>query len=265
MVQLMSEPAAGKYVRVLAGNPSCEDESLKGWLQGGFFPSKNFWCLLGREKGSTMFAARSQIRLMSERFISQALILVVSLCLWCPQAMAAENPEEVIKTGTEQILKLVKQYPEDTRARREKIQAVIDGYFDFEAMARLAVGPRWRNLSAENQQEFTREFSRLLFNTYIGDIEEYAGQEISYKTRSIYQGYVVVEVLVREQGGTVSLDYNLHLRDGNWKVYDVDVQGMSLIVNYRDQFDPILANGSFDDLSRKLRREIAHICASNRC
>jgi phospholipid transport system substrate-binding protein len=117
----------------------------------------------------------------------------------------------------------------------------------------------------EKQQEFTQEFRKLLFSTYIGDIEKYAREKITYHQRSIHQGYVVVEMVVMDQSGPISLDYYLHLRDGNWKVYDVAVAGQSLVINYRNQFDSILANGSFDQLSMKVKQEVAQKCASNRC
>ncbi len=216
-----------------------------------------------------MFAARSQIGSMNKRSISKTFILVIGLCLWGSYAIAAEDPQTVIKTGTDQVLKILKQYPQDTRARREKIQALVNGYFDFEAIARLAVGPRWKSLLPEQQQEFTREFSKLLFNkyitAYIGDIEKHADQKITYNHKPLYQDYVVVEALVSDPGGTVTLDYYLHLRAGNWKVYDVAVQGMSLVANYRNEFDSLLANGSFDHLLQILRQRIAQLCGSNRC
>jgi len=212
-----------------------------------------------------MFVARSQIGLMRKRFISETLLLVVCLCLWGSRAIAAENPQAVVQTGTDQVLEILKQYPQDTKARREKIRAVVDGYFDFESVARLAVGPRWKSLPPEKQQEFAQEFSKLLFNTYIGGIEKYAKQKTTYKHRQIYEGYVVVEALARDQGGSISLDYYLHFKDGKWKVYDVGVEGTSLVVNYRDQFDSILANGSFDDLSTMLRKQIVRMCGSDRC
>lgn len=212
-----------------------------------------------------MFVARSQIGLVSKRFISKTLILAVCLCLWGSQAMAAEDPQAVVQTGTDQIIKILNQYPQDTPARREKIQAVVDGYFDFAAISRLAVGRRWNSLPPEKQQEFTQEFSKLLFNTYIGDIEKYARQNITYKHKQIYQGYVVVDATVRDQGGPVSLNYYLHLKDGKWKAYDIAVAGMSLAANYRNQFDPILTNGSFDDLSAMLKQKTAQVCGSGRC
>ena len=212
-----------------------------------------------------MFVAHSKIGLTSKRFISKTLILVVCLCWWGSQAIAAENPQAVVQTGTDQVVKILTQYPQDTRARREQIQEAVDGYFDFEAIARLAVGPRWQSLPPEKQQEFTRDFSKLLFNTHIGDLEKYAKQMLTYNHRTINPDYVVVEALVREQSGPVFLAYYLHLKDGNWKVYDIAVERVSLVANYRSQFQSILANSSFDHLSMILKQKIAKICGSDRC
>src|SRR5208337_3980406 len=147
-----------------------------------------------------LFVARSQIESMSKHFIYRVLILVVCLCLWVPQAIAAGNPQAVVQTGMDQVLKILTQYPQDTRARREQIQTVVDGYFDFDAIARLAVGPQWKSLPPEKQQEFTMEFRKLLFNTYLGDIEKYAKQELTYNHRTVNQGYIVVDTLVRDKG-----------------------------------------------------------------
>ena len=212
-----------------------------------------------------LFIASSQIRLMRKRFISKTLILVVFLCLCGSLSIAAETPQAVVQTGMDQVLKILTQYPQDTRTRREQIQAAVDGYFDFEAIARLAVGRQWKRQPPEKQQEFTLEFTKLLFNTYIGDITKYAKQKSTYNHRAINQDYVVVEALVRDQSGPVSLDYYLHLKDGNWKVYDIAIDGMSLLANYRSQFDSILANSSFEHLSMILRQKIAQICGSDRC
>jgi len=212
-----------------------------------------------------MFAVRLQIGLMSKRLILEMLTLAVCFCLWGSPALAAENPQTVIQTGTDQILKILEQYPEDVRARRQQIEAVVEKYVDFEAITRLAIGRRWNNLPQEKQMEFTREFSALLFNTYIGDLEKYAKENITYTNRSVGQGYVVVKVLIKDLNGPISLDYFLHLRDGEWKVYDVGVAGRSLVMNYRNQFDSILANGSFDDLLMMLKRRLAQLCGSNSC
>ena len=208
-----------------------------------------------------MYLARSQIGSMSKRLISEMLILAVCLCLWGLPARAAENPQAAIQTGMEQVLKILQQYPQDNRARREQIRAVVDGYFDFEAISRLALGPRWNTLPPEKQQEFTKEFTKLVFNTYVGDLEKYARHDITYRSRELYKGYVVVEA----NAGGQTVSFYLHLKNEKWMVYDVGVGGMSLVTNYRDQFDPILANGSFDRLSVILKQKIDQVCALGRC
>ena len=208
-----------------------------------------------------MFSARSQIELMSKHLISRTLILVVCICLWGSQAIAAENPLDVVKTGTNQVLKILKEYPQDTQARREKIRAVVDKYLDFDGVSRLALGPQWNNQPPEKQQEFSRDFSRLLFSKYIENIENYADQKITYSQRQIGPQHVVVEAVV----GGQAIDYALHLKNGNWTVYDVSVQGLSLVINYRSEFDAMLANGSFENLLMVLKQKVAQRCGSNRC
>lgn len=200
-----------------------------------------------------------------KHLISKALIVVIGLSFWIPRAVAFENPQAVVRAGTDQVLQILREYPQDTEARRAKVREAVNGYFDFNAISRLAVGPQWRSLSPEQRQEFTSEFTKLLFNTYIGDIERYATRKITYSNRSISPDYVVVTARVQEQNGPVTLDYYMHLRDGNWKVYDVAAEGISLVSNYRDQFNSVLANGSFNDLSMMLRQKVAEVCGTNRC
>ena len=202
---------------------------------------------------------------MSKHLISKMLILVVCICLWGSQATAAENPQDVVKTGTDQVLQILKEYPQDTQTRREQVRAVVDKYFDFKGVSKLALGPPWNKQPPEKQQEFARDFSKLLFSRYIGDIEKYANQKITYSQKQIAPGYAVVEARVSDQAGPVSLDYALHLKNGNWSVYDVSVQGISLVVNYRSQFDSMLANGSFDNLLMKLKQKVAQVCGTKAC
>ena len=132
-----------------------------------------------------MTSAHSQIGLMSKHLISKMLILVVCICLWGSQAIAAENPLDVVKTGTDQVIKILKEYPQDTQARREKIRAVVDKYFDYDGVSRLALGPQWNNQPPEKQQQFSRDFSKLLFGKYIDSIEKYTNQKITYSQRQV--------------------------------------------------------------------------------
>jgi len=201
-----------------------------------------------------MIAARLQIGWVSRGTIFKTLISALCLCLWASQVIAAENPRVVVKTGTDQVLNLLKQYKEDTRVRRDKIRAVVDEYFDFDEISKHALGPRWNEQPPAKQQEFTRDFSGLLFNTYIRRIEKYTNEKITYNQKQTEGNYAVIEALVAGgQSGAVPIDYYLHIRDGKWKVYDVIIDGIGLVTNYRSQFEAILLRSSFDDLLRQLK------------
>ncbi len=212
-----------------------------------------------------MISVHSQIGSMSKHLIPKMLVLMVCICLWGLQAKAANDPLDVVKTGTDRVIKILKQHPRDTRAQREKIRAVVDKYFDFEGVSRLALGPQWDKQPREKQQEFSRDFSKLLFSKYIDSIEKYANQKITYKEKRVTPDHVVVESTVMDQGGPVHIDYALHQKNGKWGVYDVDVEGMSLVVNYRSQFDQMLANGSFDNVLAMLKQQVARMCGSKPC
>lgn len=212
-----------------------------------------------------MNAINLRVAQASKKMICKTLTLLLPLCLWALPAIAAESPQAVVQKGTDQVLTILEQYPQAPLANRKQIRAVVDGYFDFGAMSRLAVGPRWKSVSATKRQEFTNQFSKLLFNTYIGDIAKYAGQKITYSTQSLSPGSAVVEASIFYQGRPINLDYSLRPENGNWRVYDVAINGMSLAINYRAQFNSILANGSFNDLLRALQQKNAQICSSGRC
>jgi phospholipid transport system substrate-binding protein len=208
-----------------------------------------------------MIEAYSHVGWVSRPLISKMLISVLCLCLWASQAIAADDPQAVIKTGTDQVLKLLKKYPENTQVRREKIRVAVDRYvdeyFDFDEIAKHALGTRWNEQPPEKQQEFTRDFSQLLFNTFIGKIEKYTNEKITYNQKQIGGNCAVIEALgAGDQSGMVPIDYYLRFKDGKWKVYDVAIEGIGLVTNYRCQFEAILMRKSFDDLLRQLKDKI---------
>jgi phospholipid transport system substrate-binding protein len=205
-----------------------------------------------------MIVTQSQIGGLSKRPVSKMLIWVVCLCLWASYAIAAENPEAVIKTGTDKVLQLLKQYPQNALVRREKIRAAVNEYFDFEEIAKRALGPPWKAQPPEKQQEFTRYFSQLLFNTYIARVEKYTNEKITYSRKQMGGDYALIEALVvGGPSGTIPIDYYLRIENGDWKVYDVVIEGVGLVTNYRDQFNSILSRSSFDDLLRQLKAKVA--------
>lgn len=196
-------------------------------------------------------------------FIKLAVIL---LCAITPHlAMAvSSNPLNVIQSGTARALQILQEAHKNDgkslRERKSEILTIVDEYFNFEEMGKRALGRPWKEQSPENRLEFIKLFKQLLFNTYISRVERYTGvDEKAYYDSEKFDGdYALVKTHIMLQGNqNVTLDYRLHQENGQWKVYDVVVEGISLVDNYRSQFASILANGNFDALLRKLREKVA--------
>ena len=206
-----------------------------------------------------MTVERSQIGRAGRGAIFNVLIPVICLCFWASVAAAVDTPLAVVQTGTNQVIHLLREYPPNSPSLTQKVRAVVDNYFDFHAIAKNALGPEWKQQPPAKRQQFTRDFSKLLFNTYIGRIEGYTNQKITYALiqQAADIGVVRAEVTGAQNIAPISIVYYLKLNNGNWKVYDVVINGMGLVTNYRDQFNSILARSSFDDLLRQLEAKAA--------
>lgn len=123
-------------------------------------------------------------------------------------------------------------------------------------MAKRSLGSPWKQLSPEKRQEFAQLFKKLLFNTYVNRMENYHDQEIFYDSQKIDDDFAVVKTHFLSQGENIPIDYRLHKEGGNWKVYDVVVEGVSYDDNYRSQIASILSNQSFESLLGMLRQKV---------
>jgi phospholipid transport system substrate-binding protein len=176
---------------------------------------------------------------------------------------AAQGPLNVIQSGTEKAIKILHSSRAGEapalRQRKGEILTIVDEYFNFEEMAKRALGRPWKDQSPDKRQEFVKLFKQLLFNTYINRVESYTGanEHILYDSEKMDGDYAVVKTHVTIQNNqNVQIDYRLHLENGQWKVYDVVVEGISFVDNYRSQFASILANDSFDGLLKKIREKV---------
>jgi phospholipid transport system substrate-binding protein len=192
------------------------------------------------------------------------LLMVSALLLIASSGFAANSPLELIQSGTDRALQIIRSAHSGTapnlRERRAEILQIVDEYFDFGEMARRSLGRPWKEQSRQKQQEFVDLFKQLLFNNYVGRVENYTGtnERFVYDEQKIEGDYALVKTRVLEYKNTnVQLDYRLRLINGQWKVYDVVVEGVSLVDNYRGQFNSILANKSFDSLLGQLQEKVA--------
>lgn len=175
------------------------------------------------------------------------------------------GPLEVVRSSVSQVLATVhsrRAGRSESGPRRAEIRRVADGLFDFEEMARLTLSRHWTARSPREQEEFVRLFTELLERCYLSTIENYAGERIAFMGESISGVYAQVRSrITTDRRMEISIDYRLIRRGDRWEVYDVVLDGVSLVSNYRSQFNAIIRTASFGELLTRLRnREIeAHV------
>jgi len=138
--------------------------------------------------------------------------------------------------------------------RRQAIRGITDNVFDWTEMSRRALGKHWAGRTPAEQQEFAGLFRDLLERAYVSKIERYAGEPIAYVGESVDGDQATVRTrITTKQGQDVPIDYRLARQGDNWLVYDVLVENISLINNYRTQFDGIIKTSSYEELVKKLK------------
>lgn len=183
------------------------------------------------------------------------LILLPLLWLLLVPAQAEESPMEVVRTTSEEVFNELRGNEE---LSREQINRLIEGVIlprvDFEAFSRLTLARHWRQASDEQRQAFTREFRELLIRTYATSLAEYSGERIEYlKERREEDNRALVNTrIVRPDGPAIPVDYRLRLNDDKWQVYDIVIDGVSLIINYRSSFQQTIRQQGLDALIRQL-------------
>lgn len=183
------------------------------------------------------------------------LIVLVFAALFATLVLAQEAPDVLVKRVTEEVLDIVRQDKNiqngDSRKAIELVDAKVIPHFNFVHMTALAVGKEWRKASPQQQQQLTAEFKTLLVRTYSNALTSYKNQRVIFKPFRMNPGDSDVQVRTEvDQPGNkpVQLDYSLEKLDAGWKVYDVNVAGISLVTNYREQFGQEIRNGGIDGL-----------------
>ena len=173
-----------------------------------------------------------------------------------PKGSAEQTgPLERVRTAVSRVLAIV-QAPAVVASggqRRTEIRRVARGLFDFDEMARLTLARHWKDRSAAEQEEFVRLFTELLERSYLTTIENYAGEKITFLEESVGEPYAQVRSRITTNRMEISIDYRLRKDGARWMVYDVVLDGVSLVSNYRSQFNSIIRTSSFPDLLVRLR------------
>ena len=172
----------------------------------------------------------------------------------------AGPPTEIARQVIERALEALNDPSIRGEARRQKVKRIVDPYFDYQEMAKRSLGPTWGKLSAGQRQEFVQLFAQLLEASYSDKIEKYAQRvKIDYTGEMLEDGYAEVRTVVVRTNDRIPLNYRLLNEGGNWKVYDVVIEGVSLVSNYRSQFSRIIHESSYAELLRRLKTKVSEL------
>ncbi len=197
------------------------------------------------------------------RFLSW---LLIGFCLGGPAVTAtAGEPQDKIKQTITEVMAILQdeslKAPDKTEERRARIRQTIGQRFGFEEMGKRALGRHWRKLKPAQRKEFIPLFSDLLERSYISKVEAGStaeGLDILYTKETVdEEGYALVRTEVENPNDlNFEVDYRLLKRDGNWQAYDIIIEGVSLVNNYRTQFNKIIRQDSYETLVKKLKLKI---------
>ncbi len=177
----------------------------------------------------------------------------------------AGPPTDSMKMTIDEVLRIVREkdlkLPEKAEERRHLLENVVAARFDYTEMSRRALGAPWNQLTDPQKQEFVDLFRTLLTNSYADKIETYSGEGVQYLNERTEKEYAEVRTKVLSGKTEIPLDYRLINKMDNWRVYDVVVDGVSLVNNYRGQFTKILRASSYSDLVDQLRKKTGKLKA----
>ncbi|GAB4244854.1 MAG: ABC transporter substrate-binding protein [Deltaproteobacteria bacterium] len=189
------------------------------------------------------------------------LVLLLAFGLFKPVAAIGGEPTEQIRGAIDRGLAIVKRVDLQGEAkkaqRRGLLRKELFPYFNFDEMARRSLGIHWKTRTPQERKEFVKLFTDLLENAYAGKIEGYKGEKIRFGKETLDLPYAEVKTtIVTPQGQEFSLNYRLLADGSRWRIYDIVIEGVSLVNNYRSQFASILQKSSFEEMTKQLKETV---------
>jgi phospholipid transport system substrate-binding protein len=198
---------------------------------------------------------------MKYLFPPTGVVLLVLFLGGAAVPAVAGQPTDQLKQAIDKVLAIVTdpalKGPEHQTERRKLIREAATGRFDWAAMARSAMGIYWRDRTPAEKKEFTRLFSDLIESAYIGKIEGYSGEKVRYLGDSTDNRYGTVKTLiVDDKGREIPVTYWVKDERGQWLIYDISIEAVSLVYNYRSQIADILSRSSYANLIKILKERV---------
>ncbi len=198
---------------------------------------------------------------MIKKYALYVLLLMVSCAV---SAEDLSTPTGRVKDSVNKVLTVLKDKSLDREARWEKIGLVINDSFDFRSMSQSVLATNWKKASPEERQQFVVFFSQYLEDTYRTKIEAYTNQKIEFTGETIRGKKAVVETAIITDNTEIPINYKLKNNDGIWFAYDVVIEGISLVSNYRSTFAAIVKNDGMDGLLTDIQNRVNKYKASQK-
>jgi len=174
-------------------------------------------------------------------------------------ALAASSPTEDVRTSVDAILVILQNGELDVQQKRADISKIINKRFDFRAMSQRTLATNWKKTSDEEKKQFTALFSQLIESSYVGKIEAYTNEKVEYPGEKVKGKKAVVETLILTSSADIPVNYKLYQKGDQWLVYDVIIEGISLISNYRSSYQEIVKKDGFDGLLARMEEKIREL------
>lgn len=192
--------------------------------------------------------------------LKRTVAIAVAVMFLAVSLAVASEAKDQLKTSIDKIISILKdeklKAPEKLLERREMIFQAVEERFDFEEMGKRALSRHYKKRTPEELKSFHHTFSRLLENSYISKIEAYTDEEVKFLDDRAKGPYYYVYTEIISKGKAIPVNYSLRKIDGSWMVYDVNIEGVSLVRNYMTQFNKIIKKNKFSGLMEKLNRKL---------
>jgi len=192
--------------------------------------------------------------------IKSLMLALVMACYMPMQLLASEDSPKVVVESTVQAIIDVLEARADkatiTDADREGIRQVVAGKFDYREMSRRSVGKPWKKMTAEKQVEFTELFRQVLEYSYGNQLAGYHGQKVVFEKADFKKDKARVKGAIIDNNKTIPMEYRLHQTPTGWQVYDIKIEGVSMIITFRKDFKSIIKKKNIDGLMATLQQKI---------
>ena len=186
------------------------------------------------------------------------LLYVVLSLLLISQIVVADDKsivEKLLKSKIDAVYEVIQQKEVETEARNNRVIEIVTPIFDFSLMGRLALGRKyWPDIPKEKKESYAKLFTKRLQESYLVELTQYEDQKVVYRTPLQIKNKIHIPTELVSKNNKIDMLYKLYKSKDSWKIYDVEIQGVSIVSTYRSQFSHILENGTIDDLLLKLEK-----------